>query len=150
MCAITQSTTRVHTRSILKLAFSRFRAITGSFVGPPGTTHLISAMAPKLLLAVTRAKRGPSGSKTKFPRVSDNVAEAMKTNGATASAIFVPPPFAPRADSSWKGVDAGSSNLVFCITGGIPVNEQWSGQASANGGKKVQPHRPNCPRGHTG
>jgi len=43
-------------------------------------------------------------------RIFDTVAEAMKQTGATASAIFVPPPFA--ADAILEGVDAGLDLVV--------------------------------------
>ena len=52
--------------------------------------------------------------------IFDTVAEAETQTGATASAIFVPPPFA--ADAILEGVDA-DLDLVVCITEGIPVND---------------------------
>ena len=49
-----------------------------------------------------------------FP-VYDTVLDAVKQPGATASVIYVPPPFA--ADSIMEAVDAGVE-LVCCITEG--------------------------------
>ncbi|MBT8197213.1 MAG: succinate--CoA ligase subunit alpha, partial [Acidimicrobiia bacterium] len=49
-----------------------------------------------------------------------SVAEAVAETGATASVVYVPPPFA--ADAIMEGVDAGL-DLVVAITEGIPVSD---------------------------
>jgi len=73
--------------------------------------------------------------------VFNTVADAMKQTGATASVIFVPPPYA--ADAIMEAVDA-QVPLVVCITEGIPtedmvqVREFMKGSASRLIG-------PNCP-----
>jgi succinyl-CoA synthetase alpha subunit len=46
------------------------------------------------------------------------VAEAVDATGATASVVYVPPPFA--ADAIMEGADAGL-DLIICVTEGIPV-----------------------------
>ncbi len=46
------------------------------------------------------------------------VAEAVADTGATASVVYVPPPFA--ADAIMEGVSAGLE-LIICVTEGIPV-----------------------------
>ena len=73
--------------------------------------------------------------------VFDSVAEAMAETGATASAIFVPPPFA--ADAILEGAAAGL-DLVVCITEGIPVMETVRVVKYVKG-KGVTFLGPNCP-----
>src|SRR6185436_4883704 len=50
--------------------------------------------------------------------VYDTVEEARAKTGATATVIYVPPPFA--ADAILEAIDA-KMELVICITEGIPV-----------------------------
>src|SRR5207253_9245941 len=92
------------------------QGITGSF----GARHtqLSLEYGTQVVAGVTPGKGGQR-FENKIP-IFDTVAEAMKQTGATASAIFVPPPFA--ADAILEGFDAGLE-LVICITEGIPVND---------------------------
>src|SRR6266480_2322196 len=95
------------------------QGITGSF----GARHtqLSIDYGSQIVAGVTPGKGGQffEHAGKKVP-IFDTVAEAMKQTGATASAVFVPPPFA--ADAILEGVDAGL-DLVVCITEGIPVND---------------------------
>lgn len=75
-----------------------------------------------------------------FP-VFNTVQEAMYKTGATASVIYVPPPFA--ADSIMEAVDAGIE-LVCCITEGIPVLDMVKVKHYM-AGKKTRLIGPNCP-----
>jgi len=75
-----------------------------------------------------------------FP-VYDTVEEAVHQSGATASVIYVPPPFA--ADSIMEAVDAGIE-LVCCITEGIPVMDMVKIKQYMQG-KKTRLVGPNCP-----
>ena len=75
-----------------------------------------------------------------FP-VYDTVKEAVWQTGATASVIYVPPPFA--ADSIMEAVDAGME-LVCCITEGIPVLDMVKVKQYMKG-KKTRLVGPNCP-----
>ncbi|HLO24639.1 MAG TPA: succinate--CoA ligase subunit alpha [Geobacteraceae bacterium] len=75
-----------------------------------------------------------------FP-VFDTVKEAVHKTGATASVIYVPPPFA--ADAIMEAVDAGIE-LVCCITEGIPVLDMVKVKQFMQG-KRTRLIGPNCP-----
>src|SRR5438874_10745536 len=92
------------------------QGITGSFAGRH--TQLSLSYGSQIVAGVTPGKGGQL-FENKVPTF-DTVAEAVKVTGATASAIFVPPPFA--GDAILEAVDAGV-DLVVCITEGIPVND---------------------------
>ncbi len=113
------------------------QGITGSF----GARHtqLSLAYGTKVVAGVTPGKGGQK-FEDKVP-IFDTVAEAARETGATASAIFVPPPFA--ADAILEGVDAGL-DLVVCITEGIPVNDMIRVKRAMQG-RKTRLIGPNCP-----
>ncbi|MBT1076557.1 succinate--CoA ligase subunit alpha [Geobacter grbiciae] len=75
-----------------------------------------------------------------FP-VYDTVRDAVYQTGATASVIYVPPPFA--ADAIMEAVDAGIE-LAICITEGIPVLDMVKVKQYMQG-KKTRLVGPNCP-----
>jgi len=113
------------------------QGITGSF----GAKHaqLSLAYGTQIVAGVTPGKGGQL-FENKVP-IFDTVAEAAKQTGATASAIFVPPPFA--ADAILEGVDAGLE-LVVCITEGIPVNDMVKVKRAMQG-MNTRLIGPNCP-----
>jgi succinyl-CoA synthetase alpha subunit len=113
------------------------QGITGSF----GARHtqLSLAYGTQVVGGVTPGKGGQSFD-GKVP-IFDTVAEAVKQTGATASAIFVPPPFA--ADAILEGVDAGL-DVVVCITEGIPVSDMVKVKRAMEG-KRTRLIGPNCP-----
>jgi len=113
------------------------QGITGSF----GARHTQLSLdyGTQSVAGVTPGKGGQVFEK-KVP-IFDTVAEAALQTGATASAIFVPPPFA--ADAILEAVDAGL-DLVVCITEGIPVNDMVKIKQALQG-KKTRLIGPNCP-----
>src|SRR5437762_1426974 len=113
------------------------QGITGSF----GARHtqLSLAYGSQIVAGVTPGKGGQL-FENKVP-IFDTVAEAVKQTGATASAVFVPPPFA--ADAILEGVDAGL-DLVVAITEGIPVADMVKVKRAMQGAK-TRLIGPNCP-----
>src|ERR1041385_2134774 len=89
------------------------QGITGSF----GARHtkLSLEYGTQIVAGVTPGKGGQR-FQDRGP-IFAPVREAARQTGASASAIFVPPPFA--ADAILEAVDAGVG-LVVCITEGIP------------------------------
>ena len=107
--------------SILVTPDTKFlvQGITGGFGGRHAQLSL--DYGSQLVAGVTPGKGGKTFAET-VP-IFDSVAEAISETGATASAIFVPPPFA--SDAILEGIDA-DLELVVAITEGIPVRDMLS------------------------
>jgi len=116
------------------------KVICQGFTGKQGTFHSEQCLAygTRLVGGVTP---GRGGEKHIGLPVFDTVHDAVKQTGATASMIYVPPPFA--ADAILEAADAGIE-LVVCITEGIPVNDMVKVKA-ALAGKGTRLVGPNCP-----
>ena len=125
--------------SILVTPNTKFlvQGITGGFGGRHAQLSL--DYGSQLVAGVTPGKGGQTFADT-VP-IFDSVAEAVSETGATASAVFVPPPFA--ADAILEGIDAGL-DLVVAITEGIPVRDMLSVKKvlEASSSKLIGP---NCP-----
>ena len=74
--------------------------------------------------------------------IFNTVSEALNETRATATMIFVPPPFA--ADSILEAADAGVE-LICAITEGIPVADMMRVKAVLSGYPKTVLIGPNCP-----
>ena len=116
------------------------QGITGSF----GARHaqLSIDYGSQIVAGVTPGKGGQffEHGGRKVP-IFDTVADAVKQTGATASAVFVPPPFA--ADAILEGVNA-ALDLVVAITEGIPVRDMVQVKRAMEG-SKTRLIGPNCP-----
>jgi succinyl-CoA synthetase alpha subunit len=116
------------------------KVITQGITGATGLFHAQGARdyGTQMVGGVTPGKGGAIIDG--FP-VFDTVKDAVEKTGATASVIYVPPPFA--ADSIMEAVDAGIE-LVCCITEGIPVLDMVKVKQYMKG-KKTRLVGPNCP-----
>ncbi|MDT4288819.1 succinate--CoA ligase subunit alpha [Methylomonas sp. MO1] len=116
------------------------KVICQGFTGKQGTFHSEQALAygTQLVGGITP---GRGGSKHLDLPVFDTVEQAVKTTGATATMIYVPPFFA--ADAILEAVDAGIE-LIICITEGIPVLQMLKVKAAMQGTSSLLVG-PNCP-----
>ncbi len=114
--------------------------ICQGITGSQGTFHTEQAIAygTKMVGGVTPGK---GGTKHLDLPVFDTVHEAREKTGATASVIYVPPPFA--ADAILEAIDAGIE-LIVCITDGVPVLDMVRVKRALDGSHS-RLIGPNCP-----
>ncbi|MEO6386736.1 MAG: succinate--CoA ligase subunit alpha [Croceibacterium sp.] len=116
------------------------KVITQGMTGETGTFHTQQALdyGTQMVAGVTPGKGGTTH--IGLP-VYDSVHEAKAATGATASVIYVPPPFA--ADSILEAIDAGIE-LIVAITEGIPVMDMVRVKRALSG-TQSRLIGPNCP-----
>ena len=116
------------------------KVITQGMTGNTGTFHTQAALdyGTQMVAGVTPGKGGTTH--IGLPQY-DTVREAKAATGATASCIYVPPPFA--ADAICEAIDA-EIELIICITEGIPVLDMVRAKR-ALAGSKSRLIGPNCP-----
>ncbi len=116
------------------------QGITGEFGGRH--TKLSLDYGTQVVAGVTPGKGGQffEHGAHRVP-IFNTVADAVAATGATASAVFVPPPFA--ADAILEGVDA-NLDLCVAITEGIPVRDMIQVKRAMQG-RRTRLIGPNCP-----
>ena len=116
------------------------KVIPQGMTGNTGTFHTQQALdyGTQMVAGVTPGKGGTDH--IGLPQFN-TVKEAKEATGATASCIYVPPPFA--ADAICEAIDA-EIELIVCITEGIPVLDMVRAKAALEGSKS-RLIGPNCP-----
>ncbi len=116
------------------------KIITQGMTGKTGTFHTKQALeyGTQMVAGVTPGKGGTTH--IGLPNYN-TVAEAKAATGATASVVYVPPPFA--ADGILEAIDA-EMKLIVAITEGVPVKDMIAVKRALCGSKS-RLIGPNCP-----
>jgi len=116
------------------------RVITQGMTGNTGTFHTQQALdyGTQMVAGVTPGKGG--SEHLGLPQFN-TVQDAKDATGATASCIYVPPPFA--ADAILEAIEA-EIELIITITEGVPVMDMVTVKRALTGSKS-RLIGPNCP-----
>ena len=121
------------------------RLVVQGMSGSTGTFHTKQAIeyGTRVVAGVTPGKGGAKVAGLEQVPLYDTVEEAVRLQGANASVIYVPPPFA--ADAILEAAAAGV-DLIICITEGIPARDMVRVKAVLD---REHPYvtlvGPNCP-----
>jgi len=116
------------------------RLVVQGITGKEGTFHT-KQMVEYGTRVVGGVTPGKGGTTHEGIAVFNTVADAVREQGANASVIYVPPPFA--ADAIMEAADAGLP-LVVCITEGIPALDMVKVKEYLSD-KPTRLIGPNCP-----
>ncbi len=118
------------------------KVICQGITGSAGAFHTKGCLeyGTRMVGGVTPNKGGKTDTNS-LP-IFNTVSDAVQETGATASMIFVPPPFA--ADSILEAADAGIQ-LICAITEGIPIADMMRVKAMLSGYPDTVLIGPNCP-----
>jgi succinyl-CoA synthetase alpha subunit len=116
------------------------RLVVQGITGKEGTFHT-KQMVEYGTNVVGGVTPGKGGTTHEGIAVFNTVADAVREQGANASVIYVPPPFA--ADAIMEAADAGVP-LVVCITEGIPALDMVKVKEYL-ADKQTRLIGPNCP-----
>ena len=124
------------------LVNKRTKVICQGITGSAGAFHTRQCLeyGTKMVGGVTPGKGGQKDDNG-LP-IFDTVQQAADATGATATMIFVPPPFA--ADAIMEAADAGLK-VIVAITEGIPVLDMVKVKAFLRDKPKSVLIGPNCP-----
>ena len=116
------------------------RVVTQGITGATGQLHtrLCREYGTQMVAGVTP---GRGGTAFEGIPIFDTVDQAVRSTGATASVIYVPP--AGAADAIMEAADAGLP-LVVCITEGVPVLDMVRVKRFLDG-RLTRLIGPNCP-----
>jgi succinyl-CoA synthetase alpha subunit len=116
------------------------RLAVQGLTGREGTFHTLQCIAygTKVVAGVTPGK---GGTKHEDIPVFDTVADAVEKEGANATVIFVPPPYA--ADAIMEAA-AADIPLIICITEGVPTIDMVKAWTMVQRSKS-RLIGPNCP-----
>jgi succinyl-CoA synthetase alpha subunit len=124
------------------LVNKRTKVICQGITGSAGAFHTKGCLdyGTKMVGGVTPGKGGQKDANG-LP-IFDTVRQSVEATGATATMIFVPPPFA--ADAIMEAADAGIKTIV-AITEGIPVLDMVKVKAYLRDKPRSVLIGPNCP-----
>lgn len=122
------------------LVDDKTRVLVQGITGREGAFHTKQMLDYETLVAAG-VTPGKGGQRVEGVPVLNTVREAVEKEGANASCIFVPPPFA--ADAIMEAASAGLE-VIVCITEGIPTLDMVK-VASFLNGKDTVLIGPNCP-----